>query len=83
MSILSMAMTSRKRMDIIIESDAVQYFQLLNEQKQMSRNERSALANIGSLLKEQAKENKSLRDAWNKAASETGHKDQMFHVSIG
>lgn len=83
MTILSMAMSSKKRMKIIVSATPKQYFQMLDEQKKMSRNERSALAMQGRLLKTDAIEDEKLRAAWNKAAAETGHGDQMFHVSIG
>ena len=80
---LSMAMTSKKRMRIIVNATAKEYFQMLSEQKQMSRNERFALRMRGQALKASAVEDKELRNAWNEAAAKTGHKDEMFHVSVG
>jgi len=78
-----MTMSSKKRMRSIVNATSGQYFQMLDEQKKMSRNERGALERQGRRLKAEAKEDKGLRTAWNKAAAETGHSDKMFHVSIG
>lgn len=81
--ILSMTMTSKKRMRVIREANAEQYFAMLDEQKQMSRNEKNALRFQGQALRQAAAQYPELRNEWNNAARTTGNKNQIFHVSIG
>ena len=78
MAILSMAMNSKKRMTTIVNATMEQYFQMLNEQKKMSRNERGALEMRGCLLNAEAREDRELHAAWNKAAVETGHSNKVL-----
>ena len=81
--ILNMAMSHKKRMRTINEATPEQYFQMLTdeEQKQMSRAEKSALRGRGSVLRAAATRGDGIEE-WNAAAEASGNKRDVLRITL-